>query len=77
MTYRAPKAITSHPAVEECTDGHIDGDYRHDVWLREGWQFTSGRMAFCRSGMFHTVTEFRNACPMRETVTPVIDRPVK
>lgn len=61
MSYRAPNEIVLHPAVETCTGS----DYRHDVWLREGWQFTAGRMAGCRSGMFNTVREFRRAEPER------------
>jgi hypothetical protein len=74
--YRAPKGIAAHPGVLECDDGVGGGsDYRHDVLLREGWQFKRGRMAGCRTGFFHTVADFRDAEPERVdgTVTQVTD----
>lgn len=62
MKYRAPKAIAGHPGVEVCESGDAEGfDYKHSVWLREGWTFTYGRMAGCRSGNFQTVKAFLNA----------------
>lgn len=64
--YRAPKTILNHPAVEECSSGEAGGsDYKHDVFLREGWAFENGRMAGCRTGMFHTVADFKFANPER------------
>jgi hypothetical protein len=66
MKYRAPKAIASHPAVQECASGEEGGsDYKHDVLLREGYEFRSGRMTGCRTGLFHTVQDFLDARPMR------------
>lgn len=61
--YIAPKAIISHPGVLECDDGHSDSEYKHDVFLKEGWHFRSGRMAGCRGGRFHTVRDFLEANP--------------
>jgi hypothetical protein len=64
--YKAPKTITTHPGVETCEDGDAEGmDYKHAVWLREGWQFKRGRMAGCRGGNFQTVEEFRFAEPVK------------
>lgn len=65
MKYFAPKVIKNHPAVEECTSGDAGGsDYKHDVWLKDGWKFSQGRLAGCQGGLFHTVQDFRNAKPM-------------
>ena len=65
--YTAPKGIVSHPAVETCDYGPDSGieDYRHDVWLREGWEFKRGRMATCRGGHFNTVADFLHAEPIK------------
>lgn len=64
--YKAPATIASHPGVEECLDGDAEGtDYKHAVWLKEGWVFRYGRMEGERSGNFQTVAEFRGAHPMR------------
>lgn len=69
MIYKAPKKIITHPGVQECEDaqsnGCVEGEYRHDVFLREGWQFTTGRMRGIRSGLFKTVNEFIRAAPMK------------
>ena len=66
MTYRAPKAILNHPAVAECDSGYDGGsDYKHDVLLKDDWQFTRGRMAGGRCGFFHTVRDFFEARPER------------
>lgn len=69
MTYRAPKGITSHPAVETCEHGPASGvdDYKHDVWLKKGWVFRYGRMEGCRGGHFHTVKDFLFADPRPAT----------
>ncbi len=66
-TYAAPKAIINHPAVETCDYGPDSGveDYRHDVWLREGWTFKHGRMAGCRGGHFNSVANFKLANPVQ------------
>lgn len=67
MRYKAPKTIIEHPGVMECDDGMADGDYKHDVFLKEGWVFKYGRMAGIRSGRFHTVKDFQFAEPVRVT----------
>ena len=65
--YRAPKGITSHPAVEDCADNEIFGgdssEYKHDVLLKDGWAFTTGRMEGCRNARFKTVADFKYANP--------------
>jgi hypothetical protein len=63
--YVAPKGIVGHPAVETCDYGPDSGveDYRHDVWLHEGWIFKYGRMAGCRGGHFNSVRDFIFAEP--------------
>ena len=67
MTYKAPKAIASHPGVEECASGYDGGsDYKHDVLLKPGWAFENGRMAGCRTGFFHTAKDFTYANPIKE-----------
>lgn len=67
--YKPPKAIIGHPGVQECSDADANGapDYRHDVFLRPDWRFTSGRMDGCRSGLFQSVERFRLARPQRAT----------
>jgi hypothetical protein len=38
MAYKAPKSIINHPGVQECNCGDAEGsDYKHDVWLHDGW----------------------------------------
>ena len=67
MAYKAPKTIAEHPAVFECDSGKANGsDYKHDVLLREGWVFAFGRMAGCRSGLFHTAADFIQAQPTKK-----------
>ncbi|WP_152610634.1 hypothetical protein [Ruegeria sp. ANG-R] len=62
MQYKPPKGILSHPGVEACDSGEAGGsDYKHDVLLKVGWAFTNGRMAGCRTGLFHTVSDFKHA----------------
>lgn len=66
MKYIAPKAIKNHPGVLECESGEANAsDYKHDVLLKEGWMFESGRMAGCRSGLFQTVADFKSAHPYK------------
>jgi len=61
---KIPKAIQNHPAVETCTSGEAGGsDYRYDIWLRSGWQFTQGRAAGCRGLFANTVADFLYAKP--------------
>lgn len=68
MRYKAPKAITGHPAVETCTSGEATGsDYRHDVWLRDGYRFTAGRMAGCQGAFFNSAADFAYANPQPAT----------
>lgn len=68
MRYQPPKGIINHPAVESCEYGPNSGveDYRHEVWLKDGWCFSSGRMAGCRAGNFNSVREFDLAEPKRK-----------
>jgi hypothetical protein len=62
--FRAPKAIQQHAGVEEITSGDAEGsDYRYYVWLKDGWRFTSGRMAGCQGAFFQSVADFRYALP--------------
>ena len=69
--YTAPRTIAAHPGVEECLDASTDSDYKHDIFLREGWKFTRGRAAGCRGHRVHSVAEFRYAEPRRlDTTTP-------
>jgi hypothetical protein len=65
--YTAPKSIASHPGVAECCYGPDSGveDYKHEVFLKEGWVFKRGRMAECRTGHFHTVEDFKFAEPVK------------
>jgi hypothetical protein len=63
--YKAPKGITKHIAVKTCDYGPDSGvdDYRHDVWLKDGWKFSAGRMANCQGGHFNSVEDFNRAHP--------------
>ena len=63
--YTAPKAIAEHPGVAECLDASTDSDYKHDIFLREGWAFTVGRDAGCRGHRVHSVAEFKRAALRR------------
>ena len=64
--YKAPKSITGHPGVASCESGEANGsDYKHDVWLKDGWVFSYGRMTGCQGGLFHTFNDFRLAQPRR------------
>lgn len=66
MPYQAPKAIINHPAVAECVCGVAGGsDYKHDVFLKEGWAFEYGRTAGCRGLLCHTVADFKSANPIK------------
>ena len=66
MTYKAPKKIKNHPAVESCEYGPDSGlDYKHDVFLRDGWVFSAGRMEGCQTGHFNSVADFEFAEPVR------------
>jgi hypothetical protein len=64
MKFSPPKSILNHPGVEECvTDGATD--YKFEVWLKEGWAFTSGRNAGGRGLFCHTVADFKKAEPRK------------
>ena len=65
--YAAPKTIKNHPAVEECNDADAAGfpDYKHEVWLKKGWKFKSGRNEGCRGSTFNTVADFKLANPIK------------
>lgn len=66
MRYTAPKGITSHPGVETCTSGEATGsDYKHDVWLKDGWKFKRGRMEGCQGAFFNSVADFKYAEPVK------------
>jgi hypothetical protein len=66
--YKAPKAIITHPAVAECTSGEQGGsDYKHDVFLKDGWVFKNGRTAGCRSLLCNSVEDFKYAEPVQVT----------
>ena len=66
MAYTAPKKIKNHPAVESCEYGPNSGlDYKHDVFLKDGWVFSSGRMEGCQTGHFNSVADFECAEPVR------------
>ena len=67
MAYKAPKGIIDHPAVETCEFGPDSGveDYKHDVWLKDGWKFKYGRMAGCQGGHFNSVGDFKHAEPVK------------
>ena len=72
MTYKAPKKIKNHPAVESCEYGPDSGlDYKHDVFLKDGWVFSAGRMEGRQSGNFNSVAEFEYAEPMFEAAEPM------
>lgn len=63
--YKAPKSIVNHKGVHSCDYGPDSGcDYKHDVWLKDGWRFESGRMAGCQGGHFDTVEDFKYANPV-------------
>ena len=60
------KSISSHEGVLECLDGFEQNfDSKYDVFLKEGWEFTYGRMTGGRCGTFNTVEEFKEAEPRR------------
>lgn len=67
MAYKAPKAIANHPGVAECLDAEAEGaeGYRHDVYLKDGWAFRSGRNAGGQGLFCRTVAEFIEADPAR------------
>lgn len=66
MAYRAPKAIANHPAVETCECGEADAsDYKHSIWLKDGWAFASGRNAGGRGFFSNNVRDFLDARPER------------
>ena len=63
--YVAPKAIAQHPGVAECTSGEAgNSDYRHEVYLRDGWEYKRGRMAGGKLGFFMNVKDFQHAEPI-------------
>ena len=64
---KAPKTIVNHPAVKECEYGPSIGfeEYKHAVYLKEGWVFKRGRMEGIRSGNFNTVKDFLRAEPVK------------
>jgi hypothetical protein len=68
LSFPPPKAITSHPGVEEALDGPSQGfDYKWNVYLKKGWVFERGRMAGSRTGNFNYVADFRFAHPIKIT----------
>ena len=68
--YKAPKTIIKHPGVETCESAMssgIDNEYKHDVWLKEGWCWNNGRTKGCRGGHFRRVKDFIYAEPVKIT----------
>lgn len=68
MDPRVPITIRKHPGVEEALwapDSGVDG-YKYDIFLKDGWVFTNGRMAGSRTGHFNNVGDFKNAAPMKK-----------
>jgi hypothetical protein len=65
MAYKAPKAIINHPGVAECLDAKAEGadEYRHDVFLKDGWAFKFGRNAGGQGLFCNTVAEFIDCEP--------------
>ena len=69
--FKAPKGIAGYKVagievVEECLCGYSEGfDHKYDVFLKEGYAFSGGRMEGSRSGCFHTVADFRYAAPVK------------
>lgn len=65
MTYKAPKEIAEHWAVEMCESGYANGaDQKHDVFLKEHWRFTHGSpfaSDWTRTDFFDSVRDFRKA----------------
>lgn len=62
-----PKTISNHPGVEEILSGEAEGfDYYYHVFLKEDWEFSTGRMQGTRTGNFHTVKDFLYAKPRRK-----------
>lgn len=67
--FKAPKSIAGHVAVEEVLDGYNEGfDYKYDVFLKEGYVFSRGRMEGSRQGCFNTVADFWDARPIQTEV---------
>lgn len=58
-----PKAFINHPAIQE-VEFSQDSDYKYEVFLKENYRFTNGRMADCRTGFFYSVEKFNRAKPM-------------
>ena len=64
--FKPPKGIVNHAAVEECLSGYSGGfDYKYDVFLKEGYVFSRGRMEGSRQGCFNTVADFLHAEPIK------------
>lgn len=67
MRWRAPRYLTSHPAVAKVEDGEAEGsDYRHEVELKPGWRFTGGRHRDLVWGFFNNKADFDYANPQKE-----------
>ena len=64
---RVPVTIRNHEGVAEAELGASSNvDYKYDVFLKDGWVFSSGRMAGCQTGHFNSVNEFRQAGPKKK-----------
>lgn len=61
--FKAPKEIANNKMVLECLDAKEEGfiDYKYDVFLKDGFVFSGGRMSGGRHGNFNSVSEFRSA----------------
>jgi hypothetical protein len=58
------KTFLKHPGVQEAELSQ-DSDYKYEVFLKEGWEYSRGRMTGIRTGFFNTVKDFEYAEPRR------------
>ena len=66
MNRKFSKKVTSHPAVATVDFGPDSGveDYKYDIWLQDGYRFTSGKSEGCQGGHFTSAQDFLYARPM-------------
>jgi hypothetical protein len=65
--YQPPKTIAAHPGVESCSCAREEtmGEYRHDVFLKDGWCWSAGRNAGGQGLFLNTVADFLAANPVQ------------
>jgi len=63
---RIPKTIANHPSVQAVVSGEDQGsDYKYWVFLKDGHQFTGGRMAGCTGGCgIDSIEDFKVSQPV-------------